>query len=304
MTRPTEPVAVLALVNATQGEWHTIAAVTEEAGSAVAILEGTAQLTDPSDATLAHDLACRVTPDDLNRYAELIAEMAEAGASVVTVVDPEYPWNLRHVYNRPPFLFLRGHLDATRDERAVAVVGTRKPSAEGIAIARDLSAELTAAGVTVLSGLAQGIDTAAHEACLDAGGRTIAVMGTGITRIYPAANKDLAHRIVREGGACVSQFWPTQPPTKLTFPMRNITMSGMSIGTVVVEAGETSGARRQAREATQHGKRLFLVRSLVLHQEWAQRYAERPGTVVIDSAGDVIAALQEIERPVQQLRFA
>lgn len=298
-----EPAAVLALVKATQGEWHTTSAVIDDAGSATAIIEGRAEFAEPANETVARDLASRVRAEDVAAYEDLIREIREAGNDIVTVLDSTYPWNLRFIYNLPPFLFVRGRLDPERDERAIAVVGTRTATEEGLALAREISTELTAAGVVVLSGLAKGIDSASHEACLDAGGRTIAVMGTGITQIYPAENKPLAHRIVREGGACVSQFWPTQPPTKISFPLRNITMSGMSIGTVVVEAGETSGARRQAREATQHGKRLFLVRSL-LREDWARRYAERPNTTVIDGAKDVITALESVEKPVEQLRLA
>lgn len=303
MSPVTEPAAVLALVNATKGEWHTTAAVIEDAGSAVAILDGRATYQEPGNEAIGRDLASCVRTEDVDTYARLIAEMRETGAWIVTVLDQEYPWNLRQIYNLPPFLFVRGRLDPSRDERAIAVVGTRQASDEGVTLAREISAELAAAGVVVLSGLAKGIDSAAHEACLDAGGRTIGVMGTGITRIYPSESGELAHRIVREGGACVSQFWPTQPPTKISFPMRNITMSGMSMGTVVVEAGETSGARRQAREATQHGKRLFLVRSL-LKEDWARRYAERPNTTIIDGARDVIAALESMEKPAEQLRLA
>ena len=148
-------------------------------------------------------------------------------------------------------------------------------------------------------------------------GRTVAVVGTGIQRTYPAANRvaaalipflehdaanrALADRIVTGGGAIVSQFWPDAPPAKWSFPMRNVTMSGMGVGTVVVEASSTSGAKMQARLALEHGKRLFLVESLVMHEEWAQRYAERPGATVVQSVDDVLAALDTDLRPVAQL---
>jgi DNA processing protein len=159
--------------------------------------------------------------------------------------------------------------------------------------------------VTVLSGLALGIDTAAHEATLDTQGRTLAVMGTGIHRIYPAQNRDLADRIVKAGGALVSQFWPDAPPTRWSFPMRNVVMSGMAVGTVVVEASRTSGAKMQARLALEHGKRLFLVESLVMHEDWARKYAERPGATVVQSVDDVLAALEtELQSLGEQLTLA
>jgi DNA processing protein len=154
--------------------------------------------------------------------------------------------------------------------------------------------------VTVLSGLARGIDATAHQAALDAGGRTVAVMGTGIDRIYPAEHQSLAEDIVRSG-ALVSQFWPDAPPTKVSFPLRNVVMSGMAIGTVVVEASETSGARMQARLALEHGKRLFLVGSLVMHEDWAKRYAARPGTMAVDSVEDILDVLVAMGRPAKQL---
>jgi DNA processing protein len=197
--------------------------------------------------------------------------------------------NLRKIYNRPPFLFVRGRLDLS-DERSVAVVGTRQASPEGRQQARHLSEELVGRDVTVVAGLALGIDTAAHVAALDSGGRTVAVMGTGIDRVYPAENRSLAEAIPAHG-ALVSQFWPGTPPRRENFPLRNVVTSGIAMGTVVVEASSTSGAKMQARLALEHGKRLFLVEPLVLHEEWAQRYARRPGATVVTSVDDVVAIL-------------
>src|SRR5690606_11165068 len=159
------------------------------------------------------------------------------------------------IYNPPPFLFVRGSLSAA-DERSIAIVGTRRASAAGLEQARWLASSLAKEGVTVLSGLARGIDTAAHRAALDGGGRTVAGMGTGINRRYPAENSELADEIERQG-ALVSQFWPDAPPTRKSFPMRNVVMSGMALGTVVVEASSTSGAKMQARLALEHGKLVF-----------------------------------------------
>jgi DNA processing protein len=156
---------------------------------------------------------------------------------------------------------------------------------------------LVAEGVTVISGLARGIDTAAHRAALDAGGRTIAVLGTGITRCYPAENEALAEQIAGNG-ALVSQFWPTRSPGRDTFPRRNVVTSGIGQGTVVIEANSTSGAKMQARLALEHGKKLFLVRSLVTDQIWAQNYLTR-GAIEVADVADVVRHLAAPER-VQQ----
>lgn len=203
--------------------------------------------------------------------------------------------NLREVYNRPPFLFTRGRLWSA-DDRSVAVVGTRSASDEGKRLARTLAAELATAAVTVVSGLALGIDTAAHLGALEAGGRTIAALGHGIDRpVYPAANRQLASRIVASGqGALVSHFIPDAPPTRQTFPMRNVVTSALSLGTVVIEAGPTSGAKQQAERCLEHGKQLFLVDHLVMSQEWAKQAAARPGAVVVRSVDDILARVDAL----------
>lgn len=293
-----EQAAVLALVAHPRGEWYKTAALIEEARSAVRIVEGEWTGFEPlevQETTLRQE----ITPAELEGYSEMIGELEGQGVRVLTILDEDYPRNLREVYNRPPFVFVRGEL-SPEDEQAVAVVGTRRASPEGIREAGSLASQLAERGVTVLSGLALGIDAAAHSAALAAGGRTVAVMGTGIKRIYPAQNRELVDEIVR-AGALVSQFWPDAPPTKYSFPMRNVVMSGMAIGTVVVEASNTSGARMQARLALEHGKRLFLVESLVLRESWARRYAEYPGTTVVESVDDVVDVLTATSRQVEQL---
>lgn len=298
-----EQAAVLALVAAAQGEWHRTATIIEEVGSATRVIRRDWGESPPTDLIEAEELVARATDEKVGEYEALIEELDRQGARLLTVLDPDYPLNLRYVFNRPPFLFVRGDLrDA--DSHAVAIVGTRRASSEGLEQSSRLATELARKGVTVLSGLALGIDGAAHTATLDAGGRTVAVMGTGIKRIYPKEHEQLARRIVDEGGALVSQFWPDAPPTKYSFPMRNVVMSGMAIGTVVVEAGPTSGARMQARLALEHDKRLFLVESLVLHEDWAKKCAEHPRTTVVRSVDDILEVLVKMAHPVEQLTFA
>ncbi|MGH8930532.1 MAG: DNA-processing protein DprA [Egibacteraceae bacterium] len=295
-----EQAALLALLERVSQRWHLVAALVERSGSALAVVRDAAQAVDAEDAKLATTLAAGVSEADVKRYATAITQWTQGAVRLVTVLDEGYPLNLQEVFNRPPFLFLRGDLQP-QDSRAVAVVGTRQASEEGRAQARALASGLAAQGVTVLSGLARGIDTAAHEGVLAAGGRTVAVLGAGIRQpIYPAENRELARRVLDQG-ALVSQFWPDAPPTQATFPLRNITMSGLALGTVVVEAHGQSGASLQARRCLEHGKRLFLVRSLVLREDWARRYAEHPGVLVVDSAVDVIDVLDELVDPPAQL---
>ena len=222
---------------------------------------------------------------------EAMLEGTEAdGIQLTTVLDDDYPVNLRTIYNLPPFLFYRGTLRPD-DALSVAVVGTRQATADGLSRAERMARLLVGAGVTVLSGLARGIDTVAHQACLDAGGRTIAVLGSGIRRVYPPENQDLAERIT-EHGAVVSQFWPDAHPTSYTFPRRNVVTSGMSQGTVVIEASATSGAKMQARLAIEHGKQVFLLHSLVTEREWARRYLERPRVHEVSDVADIVRLLR------------
>jgi DNA processing protein len=237
-------------------------------------------------------------PARLDRARGEIDAAERIGTRLVTVLDDEYPSNLRVTSKLPPFLFYRGELRRD-DARSVAVVGTRQASPEGIDRARSLAELLVGEGVTVISGLAAGIDTAAHSAALEAGGRTLAVVGTGILSVYPEQNAELADRIAASG-AVISQFWPSAPPTRFSFPMRNEVMSGISQGTAVIEAGRTSGAKMQARLALEQGKRAFLMSSLVTDEDWAQDYLGRPGAIEVNSVDDVVGWLRSPEQVEMQ----
>jgi len=235
------------------------------------------------------------------RVAAELEKADEAGARLVTVLDQPYPSNLRLIPNLPPFLFYLGEL-RDDDARSIAVVGTRDATPDGIRRAGRMSRLLAEKGITVVSGLAKGIDTAAHRAALTAGARTIAVLGTGITRCYPPENADLAAEIT-DSGALVSQFWPTSPPGRYTFPRRNVVTSGISQGTVVIEASSTSGAKMQARLALEHGKKVFLVQSLVTTQAWARDYVERRGAIEVADVDEVsrqVAEPDRVHRAAQQ----
>jgi DNA processing protein len=270
--RTHEVAAIVAVLRAGIMPAPRLSAVLEHLGSAVQLVQ--LPESHPLFANLAAqgEIFGAVTPEVLARAVRDAEEWLALGFDVRTVLEPNYPANLRSIFDRPPLLFVLGEWIEERDSRSVAVVGTRQATAEGLKRARRLSRELVEAGFTVVSGLAAGIDTAAHTAALRANGRTVAVMGTGIERRYPARNIRLAQAILDAGGALVSQFFPRQPPTPWTFPMRNVVMSGLSLATVVVDASTTSGAKMQARIALQHGRTVFLLRSLVARHEWARKY--------------------------------
>ncbi len=256
----------------------------EEAGSALAVLN---EETD-------HDGAqATLFPVQTSALLEAAQEEIDAwtatGIELLTILDPAYPENLRAVHDRPPLIFVKGRLDRA-DARAVAIVGARDASRHGIDTAIEISTELVRHRYTVASGLAAGIDTAAHTAALNEGGRTIAVIGTGVNRVYPAENATLQQKIATDF-ALISQFWPDAPPNRRSFPMRNAVMSGISLATVIVEARQTSGARVQARRALAHGRPVFLLGSLTDTQPWAREFAGRPGVSVIQGPSDLLSAL-------------
>jgi DNA processing protein len=239
--------------------------------------------------------------DGAEKAASDLEQWERSGIRMVSVLDPGYPSNLRMIHQHPPVLFMRGTAD-TRDAASVAVVGTRHPTERGIDQARQLVTGLAASGVPVISGLAAGIDSAAHTAALAAGGRTVAVIGTGIDRAYPPQNASLQEEIAAKG-LLVSQFLPGSSPTKASFPMRNAVMSGYALATVVIEAADRSGSRMQARLALQHGRHVFLMRSLLEH-DWARDYAQRPGVTVVETAADVLGGLQRLASESTDLVWA
>ena len=282
MTRE-EQAALVAWLRRPKVVWSTVTEQLEECGSVRAAAAGAM----PAQGTL-FDVA---RSDDVLQATADLERWERAGIRMISVLDREYPSNLRIRHQRPPMLILRCATDA-RDASSVAGVGTRKATSQGLDQAEELAVGLAARGVAVISGLAAGIDTAAHTAALAAGGRTVAVIGTGIDRVYPAQNAALQEEVAAKG-LVVSQFLPGAPPTKTSFPMRNAVMSGYALATVVIEAAYQSGARMQARLALQHGRHVFLMRSLLEH-DWARGYAQRPGVTVVDNADDVFQGLQRL----------
>ena len=179
------------------------------------------------------------------------------GARVLTWDDPAYPPRLLNIYNPPPVLYVKGDI-LEEDQWAVAVVGTRGATVYGKEAARQIAGNLARNGLTIVSGLARGIDSEAHRAALDAGGRTIAVLGSGVDVIYPAEGRKLAQTVVKRG-ALVSEYAMGTRPEAGNFPPRNRIISGLSLGVVIVEAGERSGALITADFALEQGREVFAV---------------------------------------------
>lgn len=279
-----EQAALVALLRRPGIRWPEIALDIQETGSAVTVLgrviaEPATLFADTAPATDLVDAAI----DEINGWRA-------QGIGVHAFFDTSYPTQLRSIKEMPPLLFTRG--DLRTHDSAVAVVGSRNASEHGLRTARIVAEALVGSGITVASGLAAGIDTAAHTAALHSGGRTVAVVGTGIRQYYPSANRALQDHIA-EVGLVISQFWPDSPPTKQSFPMRNAVMSGYAAATVVIEAGEKSGARIQARMALQHGRPVVLTEQ-VLRCDWAKIFAQNPGVHIVGDSAQLIRVIEDI----------
>ncbi len=226
-------------------------------GSAAAIFKASAEELQQADG-IGPQLASLIVRrrDELDIEAEK-HHAEETGTRLITPLDDEYPAALKTIHDPPLSLYIRGQLKSA-DRQGIAVVGTRHPTHYGMDCARKLSYQLGKTGVCVLSGLALGVDTAAHEGALRAGGRTLAVMGSGFDHPYPAENERLAERIAQHG-AVLTEFPFSRKPDKTTFPMRNRIVSGMSMGVLVIEAGFRSGAMITANQAISQGRSVFAV---------------------------------------------
>jgi DNA processing protein len=243
--------------------------------------------------TIPSDL---VEPKRVEKYREAVRDvMAKANVErfgIRVLGAGEYPDKLRDADYPIAVLYYRGWWDLV-NSRSVAVVGTRTPSEDGMKRARTLVKELVKDGFTIVSGLAKGIDRVAHEAAIEAGGRTIAVLGTPISHAYPAENRDLQEKIAQEF-LLISQVpikrWQNQGPkqNRIFFPERNITMSALTEATIIVEAGETSGTLVQARHALKQGRKLFILDSCFNNPDitWPRRFAEQ-GAIRVRNYADI-----------------
>lgn len=246
--------------------------------------------------TLENMVAAR---EALDLDAEL-ARIERAGLRLLTWQSADYPRYLREVPMAPPVLYMRGEL-LSADEWAIAVVGTRRLTAYGRQVARELTLGLARSGITVISGLARGIDSLAHKTAIEAGGRTIAVLGSGLNQIYPPENRRLAEQIVAGHGALISEYALDTPPDARNFPPRNRIISGLSLGTIVVEAGERSGALITASFALEQNREVFAVPGPVTSK--ASKGTNRliqEGAKLVTSIEDVLEELNLTQATQQQ----
>ncbi len=214
------------------------------------------------------------------------------GAELITLHDARFPALLKQIYDPPPFLWVRGRL-APEDDRAIAIVGTRKASEYGRRAAEHFACELVQRSFTIVSGLAYGVDIVAHRAALDTGGRTIAVLGSGVDRIYPATHQDVVRRIIEEDrGAIISEFPMGAKPDASNFPRRNRIIAGMSLGTLVAESSGSGGALITAFEALEQNREVFAVPA-PFHSEMVgtNHLIQKGHAALVANADDVLAAL-------------
>lgn len=232
-----------------------------------------------------------IIEQEIDYVSDLLAELASQSKGVLMIWEERYPRLLREISMPPLALFYSGEIGCM-DTDSVAIVGSRRPSLGGIKFARKLANDLAEAGFTIVSGLARGIDTAAHQGALEAGGRTIAVLGSGLDVIYPIENKALAEEICRDG-LIISEQWLGTPPLKQNFPMRNRIISGLCLGTIVVEAGETSGALITANFALEQDRQVFAVPcSPLLPQSRGVNRLLKEGAILVESAYDIIEEIK------------
>lgn len=234
---------------------------------------------------------------DLDRE---IDRLAAAGVTMLTLADPDYPERLRQSAGAPPVLYIRGTLTAA-DELAIGVVGTRRATGYGREVTTRLATDLAAAGLTIVSGLAKGIDACAHTAALDAGGRTIAVLGCGVDVVYPAEHRALARRICESGrGALVSEYHLGVQPEATNFPARNRIISGLSLGVLITEAPTRSGALITTDFAAEQGREVFAVPGSILSPNSAgPNELLKDGAKPVTSAEDILVELNLARREAE-----
>jgi DNA processing protein len=263
--------------------------IKEYGGAREVISRSSAELS--ADGGLSPETAGSFTSDlaEVDPHKELEAAR-KAGVRVLTALDGDFPELLKAIYDPPLALYVKGDLASGR--APVGIVGTRKPTDYGARSSARLVRELVKAGLTVVSGLARGVDTVAHDAAVKSGGRTWAVMGTGLGMVYPAENKKLAERILESGGALVSEFPMDAGPFAAHFPRRNRIISGLSYATVVIEGDFKSGSLITAKAALEQGREVLALPGPVDSvMSRGPNMLIKNGAAMVEDAADIIAAL-------------
>ncbi|MFH1662434.1 MAG: DNA-processing protein DprA [Chloroflexota bacterium] len=239
---------------------------------------------DRKSARTINEWRPRISPE-----AEM-KKLEHCGIEVLTWHDSNYPARLKEIYDYPPVLYIRGSI-IDEDEWCLAVVGTRQPTAYGRQVTEEIVNELSRSRITIVSGLARGIDSVAHKSALEAGGRSIAVMGGGLDSIYPAENTNLARSIIKKG-ALLSEYHPGTKPRPENFPRRNRIMSGISLGVLVIEAGKASGALITAHLALEQNREVFAIPGSILSpSSIGTNQLIKEGAKLVRDFGDILEEL-------------
>lgn len=223
-----------------------------------------------------------------------ITDWQSRGYNLVNILEDKYPAILREVRESPAILYWQGELRP--EEAGVSVVGSRDASPRTVEAAFQLARRLASEEIPVISGLARGIDAAAHEGALSVGGRTIAIMGTGLDRTSPIGNRDLRYRIQAHGGLVLSQFEPDSPVQKYNFPMRNAVMSGYGLATIVMAATEKSGTRHQVKAALNHGRKVIFTGTVANRIGWARELVDKNKAILVTSLAEAVEASIDVTR--------
>lgn len=268
-------------------------------GSACAVLQSSRKVLDAVPGIGTHIADAIASFDAYDEVEEQMALASRAGILLLTVWDEPFPRLLRQIYDPPAFLWLKGALKQ-RDERGIAIVGTRRASDYGRRMAFQFAYELGRRGYTVISGLAYGIDAEAHRGALEAGARTLAVLGSGVDRVYPARHVALARAITQQG-AVLSEYPLGAAPDGPNFPRRNRIVSGLALGTLVVEAHETGGALITARLAVEQNREVFALPSPVHSRSGVgtNRLIQRGHAKLVLTVDDILEEIGGVEAPVQ-----
>lgn len=231
---------------------------------------------------------------ETERIEEELVELEDNGVEILTFNMSVYPENLRNISRAPPVLFIKGEIKK-KDHRAVAIVGSREATTQGIKVAEELAKRLSEAGFTIISGFARGIDTAAHGGALENRGRTIAVFGSGINIIHPRENSPLVEEICHQGAA-LSECFPNEPPSSGRLLARDRIISGLSLGVIIVESGEGGGAVDTARHAQKQGRAVFAI-------DWSEKSAATQGNEqLLKEGAQAIRNYKEVTEIITRLK--
>ncbi|TDE31041.1 DNA-processing protein DprA [Actinomadura sp. 6K520] len=280
--------AVLAATEVVPADWRDLAAILKRYGGPEALLS-TSAAGHGHDADLLNYIRTAIDPARVIHWQQHFERLAEVMPDVrfVTVDSKDYPANLKAAYGCPPFLFVRGKFHEN-EEKALAIVGSRKATSSGIAVAYNVAQVAVRSGITVVSGLARGIDAAGHRGAINSGGSTVAAIAAGIDHpLSRESDLDVAEAMIKSG-AIVSQFRPGSPPVRSSYLQRNGVIAGLSLVSLIVEADERSGTRNEAEHSLRQGRKVLFWRPHFNNTSWVRLYSSDPLVKLVDTEDEVV----------------